>query len=112
MVEKKVSIMDKLIGGFQSKKTDLITSLEMLVDDKFLEGKTVLNNRQVTGITMMNWAAQVYDIPFLREFVDKWSRYRISGDNGRGRDEIIKIAQAIQTQQNLEHEHLKELMGK
>lgn len=112
MSEKKTSIMDKLIGGFKQDKTELITSLEMLVDDSFIEGKTVLNNRQVTAITMMNWAGQIYDIPFLNDFVSKWSRYRISGDSGRGRDEIIKIAQAIQQKEAMEHERLKEIMGK
>jgi hypothetical protein len=112
MPEKKnISVIDKLIGKPNEKKSDLITSLEILVNDHFLEGKTVYNNKQVTAVTMMNWAGQVYDIPFLNEFVSRWSRYRISGDNGRGRDEIIKIAQAIQQANEQEHKKLKELMG-
>lgn len=111
MSNNETSTIDKIIHHQTESKTDLITSLEMLVDDTFLEGKTVLDNRQVTAVTMMNWGGQVYDIPFLNEFVSRWTRYRISGDNGRGRSEIIAIAQAIQQQQDREYEHMKELMS-
>jgi hypothetical protein len=104
------SAIDKLVTNSGSKKSDLLSSLEMLVNESFLEGKTIFNNVQVTAITMMNWGGQVYRIPFLTKFVNSWVRYRISGDNGRGRDDIIKIAQAIQQQQDKEHERFKELL--
>lgn len=112
MVDKKISSIESLLtDGNIAKKTDLVTSLEMLANDQFIEGKSIFNNEQVLGITMMNWAGQVYDIPFLRNFVNTFPKYRISGDNGRGRKEIIEIAKAIQQQNAEEHERLKQLLG-
>lgn len=92
--------------------SDLILSLNMLLDDKNIKGKTILDNRQVTAITLMNWGGQVYDIPFLNEFVNNWCRYRISGDGGKGRQDLIAIAQAIQLQQNKEMENYREMLRK
>lgn len=109
---RDTSYIDGLIHESSKKtETDLITSLKMLINNENLEGKTILDNRQVTAITLMNWAGQVYDIPFLNDFVDRWVRYRISGDKGRGRDDIIRIAEAIQRNRDVEHDKLKEIMG-
>ncbi len=90
--------------------SDLIQSLTMLLDDKNIKGKTILNNRQVTAITLMNWAGQVYDIPFLKSFVYDWCRYRISGDNGKGRSDVIEIAKAIQLERQQERNSALELL--
>lgn len=112
MSNNDTSAIDKLTRNIGQQDTDLIKSLEMLISDKFIEGKTVLNNRQVTAISMMNWAGQVYDIPFLREFVATWVKYRISGDSGRGRDDIIKIAQAIQLNKEVQDKQLQDILSK
>lgn len=92
--------------------SDLILSLNMLLDDKNIKGKTILDNRQVTAITLMNWGGQVYDIPFLNEFVHNWCRYRISGDGGKGRQDLISIAQAIQLERNREFENYRSILQK
>lgn len=107
-----MGILDKLVFSGDKEKSDLITSLEMLIDDKNIEGKTILkSNKQVNAITLMNWAGQVYDIPFLRDYSNRWTRYRISGNDGRGRNDIIKIAEAIRLEHEREHEKYKELVG-
>lgn len=93
------------------QKTDLMNSLYLMLNDKNLEGKTILNNRQVVAISMMNWGGQVYGIDFLKEFVAKFSRYRISGDNGIGRQQLIDIAKAIQLQKEKEHENLMQALS-
>lgn len=92
--------------------SDLILSLNMLLDDKNIKGKTILDNRQVTAITLMNWGGQVYDIPFLNEFVHNWCRYRISGDGGKGRQDLIAIAQAIQLERNKDMENYRDMLRK
>jgi hypothetical protein len=102
---------DIVISGDKSP-SDLILSLNMLLDEKNIKGKTILDNRQVTAITLMNWAGQVYDIPFLNEFVHNWCRYRISGDGGKGRQDLISIAQAIQLEKNKDMDRYAEMMKK
>lgn len=102
---------DIIVSGGKSA-SDLILSLNMLLDDKNIKGKTILDNRQVTAITLMNWAGQVYDIPFLNEFVHNWCRYRISGDGGKGRQDLISIAQAIQLEKSRERELDREMLKK
>ena len=81
-----------------------------MLDDSNIKGKTILDNRQVTAITLMNMYGQTYDIPFLINFVEEWCRYRISGDGGRGREDLIAIAQAIQNSKEKEHNNLLELL--
>jgi hypothetical protein len=106
------SIEKDIIVSSGKSASDLILSLNMLLDDKNIKGKTILDNRQVTAITLMNWAGQVYDIPFLNEFVHNWCRYRISGDGGKGRQDLISIAQAIQLEKSRERELDREMLKK
>ena len=90
-----MSILDKLIVKEEKQDSDLITSLKMLFDEQNIEAKTILTNRQVLALTLMNWAGQVYSIDFLNNFVRNYIKYRISGDKGRGRRDLIEIAKAI-----------------
>jgi len=79
-----------------NRGSDLIKAIEKLQSQENIEGNTILDNAQVNALTLMNWAGQVYDIKFFVYFVNQFPRYRISGDDGRGRKEIIEIAKAIQ----------------
>jgi hypothetical protein len=80
----------------QSNSSDLIKTLEILSNPLNVEGNTILTNRQVIALSVINWGSQVYDIKFFKSFVKLFPRYRISGDDGRGRKELIQIAEAIQ----------------
>ena len=93
----------------QDNTSDLIKAMEILSSNKNIESNTILSNRQVNALALMNWASQVYDIDFFKHYVSLFPRYRISGDDGRGRTELIKIAQAIREEKEREHERLKEL---
>lgn len=104
--------IDDLVVNTQKQKSELLTALELIVNQDNIEGKTILNNQQVQALTMMNWAGQVYEIPFLQEFVVLYPRYRISGDDGRGRNEIIKIAQAVQLREDDRTKTLSEIMNR
>jgi len=120
--EQEYEVVDSLKEGTAIEKdivingdrqpSDLILSLNMLLDEKNIKGKTILDNRQVTAITLMNWGGQVYDIPFLTEFVHNWCRYRISGDGGKGRQDLISIAQAVQLERNKDMENYREMLRK
>jgi len=89
------------------QKSDLIRAMELLHSPENIEGNTILDNKQVNALTLMNWASQVYDIEFFKHYVALFPRYRISGDDGRGRKEQIKIAEAIRLEQlNKENKYL------
>lgn len=93
------SVVDE-IEGREGKKiisdsSDLLRAMEILQNPKNIESNTILDNYQVNALTMMNWAGQVYDIEFFKQYVALYPKYRISGDDGRGRKEIIQIAEAL-----------------
>jgi hypothetical protein len=108
--EHRTAIEKDIVIDNVKPPSDLIQSLTMLLDEKNIKGKTILNNRQVTALTLMNWAGQVYDIPFLNDFVKDWTVYRISGDNGKGRNDLIEIAKAIQLQKKEDRDSALELL--
>jgi hypothetical protein len=110
ILDKETSVEEDIQKDIHKEKSDLLYTLALMLDDSNIKGKTILNNRQVTAITLMNMYGQIYDIPFLKDFVEEWCRYRISGDNGRGRTELIEIAQAIQLSKDKEHNNLLELL--
>lgn len=89
--------------------SELKRSLDILQNPTRPETTTILTNAQVNGLILMNWAGQVYDIPFFKEYVKSFPLYRISGDNGRGRTEAIKLAEAIQVSMDRQQNKLAEL---
>jgi hypothetical protein len=93
-------------------ESDLITAMEILRSPDNLESNTILSNKQVNALSLMNWASQVYDIDFFKHYVALFPKYRISGDDGRGRKELIEIAKAIQQEKIADNERLLNLIGK
>jgi hypothetical protein len=92
--------------------SDLIRAIELLHSPDNLESNTILTNAQVNGLSLMNWAGQVYDIEFFKHYVSLFPKYRISGDDGRGRKEIIQIAEAIQREKQAERQQMYDILGK
>lgn len=78
------------------EQSELGKSIEVLQNPKRVETTTILSDEQVNGIVMMNWAGQVYDIQFFKEYVKSFPLYKISGGGGKGREQTIEIAKAIQ----------------
>lgn len=96
----------------QDSTSDLIKAMEILRSPNNMESNTILTNEQVNGLSLMNWASQVYGIEFFKHYVALFPRYRISGDDGRGRKELIEIAKAIQQEKLAENQQLLELIGR
>ena len=96
----------------QSNSSDLIKTLEILSNPNNVEGNTILTNRQVIALSVINWGSQVYDIKFFKSFVKLFPRYRISGDDGRGRKELIQIAEAIQRDKQMQESRFMEMLGR
>lgn len=85
------SVQDDLIKS-NDKKSDLQETIDTLMNDKYKRRKTILNNEQVPLITSLDVIAQIYDMPFLKAWVDWYAEWRTSGDNGIGRQNIVDIA--------------------
>ena len=96
----------------KEQSSDLIKAMDILHSNDNLESNTILDNFQVNGLSLMNWAAQVYDIEFFKHYVALFPKYRISGDDGRGRKELIQIAEAIQRDKAEQQKQFIELLGK
>jgi len=92
--------------------SDLIHAMEILHSNQNLESNTILTNQQVNALSVMNWASQVYGIEFFKYYVSLFPKYRISGDDGRGRKELIQIAEAIQKDKMEQQNKFLDILGK
>jgi len=93
-------------------ESDLIKAMSILHSNENIESNTILDNLQVNGIALMNWASQVYDIQFFKHYVALFPKYRISGDDGRGRKELIQIAEAIQRDKALQQDRMFDMFNR
>lgn len=77
--------------------TDFSKVSQLLLNEDYKRRKTILENFQVAPITTISVIAQIYDIPFLKQWVDEFSEWRTSGDGGKGRQDIVDISKAAVT---------------
>jgi hypothetical protein len=110
-VEKDIH-SDDVNSVNDKSSSDLLRAMEILHNPENLESNTILNNPQVIAMSVINYLAQAYDINFFKVFVKTFPRYRISGDDGRGRKEMIEIANAIQRNKEEEHQRFMEVLGR
>jgi len=108
-IEKDIKQTENMQMLNQDSSNELQKSISILQNPTRIETTTILTNKQVNGLVMMNWAGQVYGISFFKEYASRFPFYRISGDDGRGRKEAIKIAEAIQLNKHDEQLRLAEL---
>ena len=109
----KTSVEDDMYASKEfSKPSDLLQAMEILQNPKNLESNTILDNYQVNALTMMNWAGQVYEIEFFKHYCANFPKYRISGDDGRGRREIIQIAESIRKEKESERERFLDTLSR
>lgn len=110
-IDRDIQKNDIQIMG-QDSSSDLLRAMEILHNPDNLESNTILNNPQVIAMSVINYLAQAYNINFFKVFVKTFPRYRISGDDGRGRKEMIEIANAIQRNKEEEHQRFMEVLGR
>lgn len=111
-VELDMNKKDEQIISESSNTSDLMRAFDSLSNPINMESNTILTNKQVIALSMINWASQIYDIEFFKHFVQLFPRYRISGDDGRGRKELIQIAEAIQKDRMEQNNRFMELLGR
>lgn len=110
-IEKDIHVNDMQLMNEKSS-SDLLRAMEILHNPDNLESNTILNNPQVIAMSVINYLAQAYDVNFYKVFVKTFPRYRISGDDGRGRKEMIEIANAIRRDKEEEHQRFMEILGR
>lgn len=104
--DKDIQFMEK------DNNSDLIQAMKMLHSTDNIESNTILEPEQVNGLVLMDWAGNTYDIEFLKNYARKYPVYRVSGDGGRGRKEIIEIAKAIQMDKADQNNKMLEMLGR
>ena len=107
---KTAALGDMLNLEQNDTTSDLVKAMEFLRNNDNIESNTILENEQVNALSLMNWAAQVYDIEFFKHYVATFPKYRISGDKGLGRKQLIQIAEAIQRNEAIKQEKMFEML--
>jgi len=121
IIEKKPTIKTAIETDLQdkdiqimteSRSSELLKAIDYLQNVKNIESNTILTNKQVNALALMNWASQVYDIQFFKHYVALFPKYRISGDDGKGRKQIIQIAEAIQRDKDKDFERYQNIINR
>ena len=99
-----INILDK------DSNSDLIQAMRILHSNENIESNTILTQEQVNGLVMMDWAGNTYNIEFFKNYAKKFVKYVISGSDGRGRKELIQIAEAIQKDKAIQNQTMLEAL--
>jgi len=93
-------------------KTDLRQVSELLMDGRYRRRKTILTDRQITKLTTLDVVAQIYDIEFLKNWVNFYAEWRTSG-GGKGRQDIVDITKfSYKKEKEFQSEILSLMRGK
>lgn len=101
-------LKDDIIWG-EKTKTDLANTCELLLNEKWRKRKTRLRDRSISALTTLDTIADLYDVQWLRSWIDSYTEYVTSSD-GKGRQEIVDIAKfSIERETNLRKELMEGL---
>lgn len=92
------------------QKTDLSNVVEKLLNEEWWQAKSILNDREISAITTLYVIAQKYDITMLLSWIMSYLRFRISGNRGKGRTDIVEIAKYSIDRENERMERMADLM--
>lgn len=103
-------IRDDIIKGEQ-QKTDLANTCELLLNEKWRKRKTRLRDRSVPALTTLETLADLYDVEWLRNWIDSYTEY-VTSEDGKGRQEIVDIAKYSIDKETSIRKEMFEMMGK
>lgn len=103
-------LKDDIIRGEQAK-SDLANTSELLLNEKWRKRKTILRDRTIPTLTTLETIADLYDVKWLRDWIDSYTEYVTSID-GRGRQDIVDIAKYSIDKETSMRKELLEAMGK
>lgn len=110
MTDKNASVLDDMQQADKPEPSDFSKVVEILTDNKYKRRKTVLNTRQIAKLTTIDVLSQIYDVPFLKAWVNYYAEWRTSGDKGRGRQDIVDISKFHYAQQKEHNQQILDLM--
>ena len=84
-VDNMDMVLDEVPQGLP-ENSDFWRVTEMLLDENYKRRKTILSKRQVPKLTTIDVIAYIHDIPWLQQWVDKYTEYKTSLDGQRTKD--------------------------
>jgi len=97
---KQTSVQKDIKHILGKEQSDYSMVADLLLNEKFKRRKTVLgNNRQVGLLSALDVISQIYDIPFLKQYIDYYAQWLTSID-ARGRSDIVDISKFRFDEQN------------
>ena len=110
MNNNESSVIDDMQQADKPEPSDFSQVVETLTNNKYKRRKTVLINRQVDKLTTLDVLSQIYDVQFLKAWVNYFAEWRTSGDKGRGRQDIVDISKFHYAQKEVQHQELMEVL--
>jgi hypothetical protein len=100
---------EKLFG--EPEKSELAKVVDTLLNEKWKRRKTRLRPRLTSALTTLDTLAQIYDIEFLKQWVDGYTEY-LTSEDGKGRSEIVDITKYTLDKEVSRQQQLMEQLGK
>jgi len=109
---KNTSVIRDTKQAIGKEDSDHSKTATILMDERFKRRKTFLdNNRQVGLINTLDVIAQLYDIPFLKKYVDGYMEL-LTSIGGKGRKDIVDISKFRFAEQEKYRNQLLELANR
>ena len=103
-------LKDDIIKGGETK-TDLANTCELLLNEKWRKRKTNLRDRSIPALTTLETIAVLYDVEWLRSWIDSYTEY-VTSESGKGRQDIVDIAKYSIDKETSIRKEMYEFMGK
>jgi len=111
MADKQPAVVNDLIPVNSDKKSDLSNVVDILLNDDYSKRKTILAKKQIATLTTLDVLGQIYDIQFLKEWVQSYSEWRTSSE-GQGRKDVVDITKFRLEQEDKRQQELLNAMGR
>lgn len=104
-------IKEEILKQEDKAKSDIAQTSELLLNDQFRRRKTILRERKVAVLSTLETIAELYDIEFLKQWIEAYTEYITSVD-GRGRQDIVDIVKFNIERENQRQTDLLNILGR
>lgn len=108
--QSNTAVEDDILSRQGKTQSDLSEGVHLLLNEKFKRRKTILRQQKIiNGITALEVLAQMYDIEFLKNYIDWYCEFMTSSQ-GVGRKDIVDMFKFAHTQDQQGREQLLALL--